>query len=268
MEAATMRLGRLFDTHTGRAMVVAFDRGLGASAVGGGEDSLRVVRSVVESGVEGILLSPGMLNQSRHLLAHRSAPAVLVRSDFLFMGSLQPAGLAGDAEEYRSLISATEAAAMGADAMVLFLVLGNARDSVTADNAQAVARISQQAHSVGLPVIVEAVLWGSRSTDQSDANAIAYVSRLAAELGADAVKTQYTGDVESMRKVVDSCPVPVLLLGGPKATDPAELLRSATASLSTGARGLVYGRNVWQASDPCATARELHDLVHSAPAGV
>ncbi|WP_219413550.1 class I fructose-bisphosphate aldolase [Pseudonocardia nigra] len=262
MEASQMRLGRLFDPTSGRAMVAAFDRGLGASAAGGGEDALGVVESLVDAGVDGLVISPGMLDRTRHLLAHRGAPAALVRSDFFFMGSLQPPGIAGPAEEYRCLITAGEAVAMGADAMVLFLILGNADDAITADNAAAVARTTRAAHAVGLPVIVEAVLWGSRSVDQSDAQALAYVSRLAAELGADAVKTQYTGDITSMRTVVDSCPVPVLLLGGPKSDDQDELLRSSAEALSTGARGLVYGRNVWQTDDPRASARRLHDIVH------
>lgn len=263
METATMRLERLFNPTSGKAMVAAFDRGLGASAAGGGEDAVGVVGSMIAAGVDGVVISPGLLDRTRHLFAHRGAPLALVRSDFFFMGALQPAGLSGAAEEYRTLITPAEAAAVGADAMVLFLILGNASDSVTADNAAAVARTARQAHAVGLPVIVEAVLWGSRATDQNDADALTYVSRLAAELGADAVKTQYTGSVDTMSALVRAVPVPVLLLGGPKADSPGALQQSSRDALSTGARGLVYGRNVWQTPDPEATARQLCDLVHT-----
>lgn len=264
METTEFRLERLFSKDTGRTMVVAFDRGLGASAKGGGESALSVVQSVVDSGADGILLSPGLLQQSRQLLAHRGAPAVLVRSDFIFLGSLQPAGTAGKGEEYRRLIDAREAVALGADAIVMFLILGNPSDAITADNCRAVARAAREAHEVGLPLIVETVLWGSRVEDQADAEALIYVNRLAAELGADAVKTQYTGDINTMREVVDNTPVPLLLLGGPK-TDDIDALRASTSdALSSGARGLVYGRNVWQAKNPTKTARTLHELVHQA----
>lgn len=264
METSEFRLGRLFAKDTGRTMIVAFDRGLGASAKGGGESAQTVVQAVVDSGADGILLSPGLLDRSRKQLAHRNAPAVLVRTDFIFLGALQPNGTAGKGEEYRRLIDAREAAALGADAIVMFLILGNPDDAVTADNARAVARAAREAHEVGLPLIVETVLWGSLVQDQADAEALIYVNRLAAELGADAVKTQYTGDVQSMREVVDNTPVPLLLLGGPK-TDNIDTLRATTSdALSSGARGLVYGRNVWQAADPASTARTLHDLVHSA----
>ncbi|MCS3845056.1 class I fructose-bisphosphate aldolase [Microbacterium sp. AK031] len=263
METSEFRLGRLFAKETGRTMIVAFDRGLGASAKGGGESAKSVVKAVVDSGADGILLSPGLLERSRDQLAHRNAPAVLVRTDFVFLGALQPNGTSGEGEEYRRLIDAREAAALGADAIVMFLILGNPDDSVTADNCRAVARAAREAHEVGLPLIVETVLWGSRVKDQTDAEALIYVNRLAAELGADAVKTQYTGDVATMREVVDNTPVPLLLLGGPKTDDMNAMRANTTDALSSGARGLVYGRNVWQADDPAATARTLHDLVHS-----
>ncbi len=266
MEACSMRLGRLFHPETKRALVVAFDRGLGADASGGGEDPSAIISAVDSSGAEGVLVSPGILDRHRHLLAHRHAPAVLLRSDFIFMGQLQPEGLAGDGEEYRVLVSGPEAAAMGADAVVLFLILGYRSDATTADNAQAVARTAREAHAVGLPVIVETVLWGSRAINQADASALKYACRLAAELGADAVKTQYTGDVTSMREVITSCPVPVLLLGGPKVDTEEDLVNQTTEALSTGARGLVYGRNVWQSADPSGTATQLHRLVHESPA--
>ena len=257
-------MGRLFAKDSGRTMVVAFDRGLGASAAGGGESAERVVSAIVESGADGILLSPGLLERSRHQLAHRGAPAVLVRSDFVFFGSLQPDGTAGSGEEYRRLISAEEAAALGADGMVMFLILGNSQDAITADNARAVAVAAREAHRVGLPLVVETVLWGSRVKNQADTEALIYVNRLAAELGADAVKTQYTGSVVSMRAVVESCPVPLLLLGGPKTDDLNALRQQTEDALSSGARGLVYGRNVWQAANPAETARALRELVHSA----
>lgn len=264
MHPSEFRLGRLFDPSTGRAFIVAFDRGLGADVTGGGENADAVVAAVVSAGADGILLSPGMLDRQRHHLAHRNAPAVLLRSDLFLSGALQPLGLAGEhCEEYRTLVSAAQAQAMGADAIVLFLILGFDNDATTANNAQAVAHASREAHSIGLPIVVETVLWGSRAQDQTDAAALTYACRLAAELGADAVKTQYPGTPESMRELVAACPVPVLLLGGPKTATPDALLAQSKAALSSGARGLVFGRNVWQSGDPAAATMQLRQLVHA-----
>jgi DhnA family fructose-bisphosphate aldolase class Ia len=85
---------------------------------------------------------------------------------------------------------------------------------------------------------------------------------MAAELGASAVKTQYTGEEETMAAVVGSCPVPVLVLGGPRAGDEAALLEETRDALRAGASGVVYGRRLWQADDPGKLAAALRALVH------
>lgn len=264
MDTHEFRLGRLFAAGTSRTMIVAFDSGLISDVSAGGHRVEDVVRATVDAGVEGLLLSPGLLDRTRGALAHRGAPAVLLRTDLYFSGSAQPAGTSGPGELHRTLVTPAEAAAMGADAVVMFLVLGNQDDRVTTDNAAAIARAARDAHAVGLPLIVECVLWGSRIEDQRDPAALGYLNRLAAELGADAVKTQYTGDAASMRDIVEHCPVPVLVLGGPRATAAEDLARNISEALASGVRGLVYGRNVWQADDPYAAAKRLHGLVHTA----
>lgn len=261
MDVHDYRLGRFFDPTTDRTMVVALDSGLIAD-VSSGPSTDQLVSGVIAAGAEGVLLSPGLLDRTRHLLGHRGAPGVLVRTDLYFSGRAQPAGTAGVGEVHRILITPGQAAALGADGVVMFLVLGNQDDTVTADNARAVAQAARAAHRAGLPLIVETVLWGTRIQDPRDPAALSYLNRLAAELGADAVKTQYTGNVESMAQIVAHCPVPVLLLGGPKADSDAALARATSEALSSGARGVVYGRNVWQADDPEAAARRLHRLVH------
>lgn len=263
MDAHDFRLRRLFAPDTLRTMIVAFDSGLVTDVSQGGQRVEEIVRATAGAGVEGILLSPGLLERSRHHLAHHGAPAVLLRTDLYFSGRTQPPGTAGTGEHHRALVEPAEAAAMGADAVVMFLVLGNQEDEVTADNAAAVGRAARRAHAVGLPLIVETVLWGGRIDDPQDPAALIYLNRLACELGADAVKTQFTGGTESMRAVIEHCPLPVLLLGGPRAASQRALAQTTSEALASGARGIVYGRNVWQADSPLAAARRLHDLVHA-----
>ena len=73
---------------------------------------------------------------------------------------------------------------------------------------------------------------------------------MAAENGADIVKTFYTGERESFRKVIRSCYVPVLVLGGPKTHGDRAFLESIRDALDAGAAGVVIGRYVWQAASP------------------
>lgn len=262
MNAHRMRMSRLFDRETGNGFVIAFDRGLGASALPAGRDALAIVDAATRSAADGVLLSPGLAALTTDRFAHRGAPNLLVRSDLLVMTGVMPDGLVGPAEEYRMLIEPSEAAALGADMMVLFLVSGYQSDKITADNAQALTRTVQKAHAIGLPVMVETVLWGSRVQDQRRADLLAFACRFSAELGADVVKTQYTGDVPSMRDVISATPVPVMALGGPMTDSFEELAASTREVLTSGARGVVYGRNIWQAHDLVGAAAAVASVVH------
>lgn len=84
-------------------------------------------------------------------------------------------------------------------------VLGVAEGDVLADNAKALA--AGEAHKVGMPRMVENVLWGSRAEDKRDPDLLAFGSRMTAEPGADVIETGHTGDVGTMAPVVEGCPV-------------------------------------------------------------
>src|SRR5207244_11929480 len=86
--------------------------------------------------------------------------------------------------------------------------------------------------------------------------------RMRAVNGADIVKTFYTGECESFRKVIRSCYVPLLVLGGPKTYGDREFLESIRGAMDAGAAGVVIGRNVWQAASPTGMTQALAALVH------
>ena len=87
-------------------------------------------------------------------------------------------------------------------------------------------------------------------------------ARIGAELGADIVKTNYTGSPETFREVVDGCPVPVVIAGGPRMDSPRDVLEMLHDSISVGAAGASIGRNVFQAPDPTAMVRAMCEVVH------
>jgi DhnA family fructose-bisphosphate aldolase class Ia len=85
---------------------------------------------------------------------------------------------------------------------------------------------------------------------------------MAAELGADVIKTEYTGDPDTFASVVECCPVPVLTLGGPKSGSEGEVLEMTRGAIKAGARGVVYGRNIWQADNPARISASIREVVH------
>jgi fructose-bisphosphate aldolase/2-amino-3,7-dideoxy-D-threo-hept-6-ulosonate synthase len=101
-----------------------------------------------------------------------------------------------------------------------------------------------------------------RASDENDPDCVALGVRMAVEAGASLIKCNYTGQVESFRDIVSGCPVPVLARGGPKAPTETQYLAQVRDIVLAGGRGLVVGRNVFQAEHPAETLRKLVNLVH------
>lgn len=254
----------MFGKESGRSFIAAFDHGLTTRVPPQAGRPIEIVERTISCEPDGILVSPGMLDRAGHLFAFRGAPVPLVRSDFL----LNDERLKDLGEQHRVLCSPADAAALGAGGIVMFLIFGVETGEMFADNARAVAEGAREAHRLGLPLIVETVLWGSRITDSRDPDMLAFGCRMAAELGADAIKTEYTGDPETMAPVIEGCGVPVLTLGGPKTDSEDELVQTTREAMEAGARGVVYGRNVWQAEDPIRVSASLREVIHGVHAGI
>lgn len=261
MNGAELKLGSLFDRESGRSFIIAFDHGVNLKMPPESGTGVEIAEKIVAGEPDGVLISPGMLKQSAHLFAFRGAPVPVVRADWTLLDErTKELG-----EQYRVLIGPRDAAEMGAGAVMMFLIHGPEEGAMFADNARAVAEAAQEAHRVGLPLMVEATLWGSRISEKKDPDQLAFACRMAAELGADAVKTEYTGDPETMREVTDGCPVPVLTLGGAKGGSEEAVVEAARGAMEGGAKGIVFGRNVWQADDVARMSAALREAVHGVP---
>lgn len=253
-----IRLGRLFNSETGRSFITAIDHGVTIGVPAGAENITTTLETVISGGPDAVLVSPGTIEKTGQLFARRGSPSPIVRCDWI----INDPYINDLGEGYRVLISPSQALALGADAAVMFLMIGAGDGALFADNVRAVAQAAQEAHGAGIPLIVEVVLWGTRIEDKKDADRLAWGSRMAVELGADAIKTEYTGDPTSMRKIIDTCGAPVLLLGGSKSSDPEALWQGTRAAIDAGAKGVIYGRNVWQHDDPVAVSQRLRAIIH------
>jgi putative autoinducer-2 (AI-2) aldolase len=123
------------------------------------------------------------------------------------------------------------------------------------DTLLAFTEIVDEAETLGIPVIAVTAVGKDMVRD---ARYMALASRIAAELGAHIVKTYY---VEGFEKVVESCPVPVVIAGGKK-TDEKEALKTAYNAIQAGAVGVDMGRNIFQAKDPVAMIQAINSVVH------
>ncbi len=115
-----------------------------------------------------------------------------------------------------------------------------------------------QCENYGIPVM--AVTAVGKEMEKREARYLALCCRIAAELGARVVKTYWCE--KDFEKVVQGCPVPVIMAGGPKCETEHEVLDFVHDGMQKGAVGLNLGRNVWQSPHPVAMAKALRAVVH------
>ncbi|MFW9989349.1 MAG: fructose-bisphosphate aldolase, partial [Candidatus Odinarchaeota archaeon] len=120
---------------------------------------------------------------------------------------------------------------------------------------------SRECRDLGMPLIAMMYPRGENIENEHDVELVKVVARIAAELGADIVKTNWTGDPDSFKEVVDGCMAPVIIAGGEK-TDIKGILEITKQSIEVGGAGVAYGRNVFQADDPTKFVKGLYMIVH------
>jgi fructose-bisphosphate aldolase/2-amino-3,7-dideoxy-D-threo-hept-6-ulosonate synthase len=158
-------------------------------------------------------------------------------------------------------VSVADATAIGADCVAAHVNLGSRYET---EMISALARVAAEGNRAGVPVL--AIMYVrdestpfSSSTESSD---VAHAARIGLELGADIIKTQYTGSADSFASVVAAAaPLPVVVAGGGLTTLDGALAR-ARGAIAAGAAGVSYGRNVFQQDDPAAVVRAISDVVH------
>jgi DhnA family fructose-bisphosphate aldolase class Ia len=163
--------------------------------------------------------------------------------------------------EYSLLHSVETAVALGADGVVLNMFVGIPVELETYKN---VARVADECLKANLFLIVEALACPSERVSYPNAGKyMGAASRIAFEHGADLVKTYYSGDMPDFRQhVIEQCPIPVLIAGGPKMDSPAAAFRVVHEAMQAGARGIVFGRNIWQSGQTQEMIRAFRHIIH------
>lgn len=255
-----LRLNRIFRTPGSRALIVAYDHALQLGPIDGTEEPAPQVARFVEAGVDALLVSIGTLRASVASLLVPHPPALIVRLDWTNVWYSPGAAQSG---EFRScLVSSIEHALRnGADAVVTYLFLGSGDSAADAAEIARNAQVAEECDRVGLPHIIESMARGRDVADPSDPAWIRRHTRMAAELGADLIKTDYTGDPDSMREVVRRCPAPILLAGGPRQSSDDAALALVRGAADSGAAGVIFGRNVFQAADMMGFLRRSRQLL-------
>lgn len=238
-----IRLRRLFAG--GKALLIAMDHGVSNGPIAGLEDIRTAVAAVAKGGATGVVLHKGVVrfvqayfDERLSLILHLSASTSLsTRTNRKVL-----------------VTQVDEAISYGADAVSIHVNLGGEEDHPMLEDFGSVAAACDR---LGMPLLAMMYPRGENVKNPYDVEAVKHVARIGAELGADVVKTLYTGSPETFREVVRGCPVPVVVAGGPKLDSETAALEMVAGSLAGGAAGVSMGRNVFQAKDPAAMTRAI-----------
>jgi len=243
-----IRLNRALGGSEHRALVVAFDHALVLGPIPGTEDPLGKIRQFAQAKVDALLLNLGLIRQYANSTMLGPIPALIARLDWTTVWSA--IGQNGSGALYSSLLAhPEEALRLGADAVLTYLIVGTGDAEFEMKEIARNAEIARECERVGIPLIVESLARGKAVENPGDPRWLNLHTRMAAELGADAVKTDYSGDTASMRSVVEQCPIPILVLGGSRHASEKDALNVVREVAAAGAAGVFFGRNVFQADN-------------------
>jgi fructose-bisphosphate aldolase/2-amino-3,7-dideoxy-D-threo-hept-6-ulosonate synthase len=249
-----VRLERIMNRQTGKTVIIPMDHGVTVGPIPGLEDMPKIVNLVAEGGADAVLGHLGL-----PLYGHRGSHGMHGRDIGLIIHLSASTNLGPDVNQKTLVTDVEEAIKVGADAVSVHINVG-------AENEPEMLRdlglVSKQCRHWGYPLLAMMYARGPKVTSEHDPEAIKLVARLGAELGADIVKTNYTGDPDTFGEVVRSCPVPVIIAGGPKVDGIKKLFMTVEEAMGAGAGGVAFGRNIFQSQDPMLLTKSLVKLVH------
>lgn len=263
------RMNRMF-THGG-CLDVAVDHGVcnEPSFMVGLEDMAGVVDTLIRAKPDAIQMAYGQadLLQSR---PEKDKPALVMRIDM---------GNPYNDQRHRVMWSILQnhddpiigALELDAACVVVNLFMLPDEPELLRQCVENIARVRAACQKYGMPLMIEPLVMlpnEVRGGYQVDGNAekIVTLVRLASEMGADIIKADPTENPEDFHRVVEAARVPVLVRGGGKEDLKTVLMKSA-ALMKQGAKGMVYGRNIYQHDNPKAVVNALMAMIHKGVSG-
>jgi class I fructose-bisphosphate aldolase len=250
LSVKTHRWNRIFRPD-GKIFVVAADHSGVFGLMPGLEKPGEMIRKVRAGGADAILTTYGICTQFMDAIG---GMGMILRCD----GGTS--GLAKQRGPSTLIYDVLDALRIGADAVC---VMGMPGSEFESDMLPYLSDVVSQCTEWNVPLMAEMLPAGFENpaewwTPPNMANAC----RIGAELGVDFIKTNYTGDVESFRTIVDQVYVPIVVLGGSKSKEPRELLTGIFDAMQAGARGVAVGRNIYQYPHPDKITAAISAIIH------
>ena len=242
-----IRLERIFDKKSKKTIIVPMDHGVSVGPIEGLVNMPEIIDQVSRGGANAVIL-------------HKGIAKICFKADMGLILHLSGSTTLGpDINNKVLLASVEEAISLGAEGVSVHVNVGAEREP---EMLRDLGQIAEVCEKWGMFLLAMMYPRGKKIESEHNVKWVKMAARIGAELGADIIKTNYTGDVESFREVVQGCPVPVLVAGGPKMETDKEVLEMVAGAMKAGAKGISIGRNVFQHQNPEKIVRALAKIVH------
>jgi fructose-bisphosphate aldolase / 2-amino-3,7-dideoxy-D-threo-hept-6-ulosonate synthase len=242
----TRRLRRIMQQDN-RTVIVPMDHGVTIGPIQGIINMQRITDQLVKGNVDAILVHKGIAKN----IDVGDAGLIVMLSG---MSNLTP-NVNGKVQ----VCSVQEAIRIGADAVSVHVNVGAQDEDKMLQN---LGKVSNECDIYGIPLLAMMYPRGPKIQNEHAPEVVAHAARIGAELGADIIKTNYTGTIETFKDVIESCQVPVVIAGGTKCKTLEEILQTTFDSMKAGAAGISIGRNVFQCDAPTQIVKALSAIVH------
>ncbi len=244
-----VRLNRMLHPKSKNSIVIAMDHAAVLGPIPGIVDPAKTVKNLAGHQPDTFFMPNGVIKKVYPYFIENNVP---------FMVSIDTCVEMGPEPDYFMLSdSVMHAVQLGASGVSMHVMVGAEK---TSDMLKGLAKVAEDCDNLGMPLM--AIMYPSGFDNNNAVQHVKWAARIGAELGADIVKTYYTGSKESFMEVVESCPIPVMLSGGKLTNDPKDFLTVLKNVVDAGGRGTAVGRNLWQYKDPVAMLEAMKLIMH------
>lgn len=251
MTESPLRLRRIFDPRSGRAVLLSFTAGMELGIVSGMSDVRRMAIGLAGTGqATGLIVHAGVLESLFDEQPNLPCGVVVDLFGGTWM-TTQP-------YHREQICSLEHAVRVGADAVLMTLGLGSPDE---ARQLRQCGEITRECAEWGLPLVLRIDTTETDARRQFSATLCGHGARLAYEIGADVVIVHYPGDAKSFQEVTQGIDIPVLIGGAPNMTTDEALLSSIRAGVKAGARGAALNGAMFWSDGPTESLGKLADVV-------
>lgn len=242
------RLKRIINQSSGRTIIVPMDHGATMGPMTGLKNIKKCVQSFPAECINGIVVCKGQMTDYE-FVKNCQVPIFV---------HLSNSNVLSPAPNFKTLMGSVEnAIALGADAISVHINIGDDNEHQMLHD---LGKVADDCFKWGMPLLAMMYVRAHDSAKNVNAN-IKIAARIAAESGADIVKVNYTGSIDTFREVVEGCHVPIIIAGG-NISKGEDVLQMAADAIEAGAIGIACGRNVFQSKNADMILKALNCIIH------